>query len=104
MSCCGDFELFFLWLVSHETNGVVGYPGRCFHSPLALFFSQQSGCVIGEDGMRYGYAHIDIDRWNMLPRWAQWFALLCERSFGCALSAYEAVEVLAEVEVMLGRG
>lgn len=96
-----DFEVFFLWLAAHRSDEVVGAPGRYFHSPLAAFLSQQEGCVMGEDGMRYGRASIDVRQWKLLPMWAQWFARLGEGSFGDALTAYEAVTLLAHVEQML---
>jgi drug/metabolite transporter superfamily protein YnfA len=94
------FEEFFAWLASHSTNEIVGQPGRCFHSPLAQFLSWKSGYVICEDGRRYGRSVVPDCRWLELPSWAQLFATLSERSFGRALSAYEAVCVLAEVEAL----
>jgi hypothetical protein len=96
-----DFEEFFSWLASHASNESVGRPGRDFHSPLARFLSQKTGHVMGEDGLRYGWAMVETHLWRDLPQWAQVFASLSERSFGGALSAYEAVCVLVHVEEVL---
>ena len=97
-----DGDDFFSWLAAHGTNESVGLPGRYFHSPLATFLSHKAGYVVGEDGKRYGRANVELYHWLELPRWAQVFASLSERLFcGRAISAYEAVGVLAEVEALL---
>ncbi|HEY3994246.1 MAG TPA: hypothetical protein VGM01_15360 [Ktedonobacteraceae bacterium] len=97
-----DSDEFFSWLAAHGTDEFVGFPGRYFHSPLANFLSQKAGYVVGEDGKRYSRANVELYHWLELPRWAQVFALLSERSFcGRAISAYEAVCVLAEVEAVV---
>ncbi|HEU5380507.1 MAG TPA: hypothetical protein VFV38_34215 [Ktedonobacteraceae bacterium] len=93
-----DLEDFFLWLASFSPDELVGQPGRYFHSPLALFLSEKVGHVMGEDGRRYGCAIVDPCFWYELPRWAQMFASLAERSHCSALLAYDAVGLLVEVE------
>lgn len=94
-----EFEEFFAWLVSHTNDDEsVGQPGRCFHSPISRYLSWKTGHVVGEDGQYYGRAVLDACQWQPLPRWAQRFAACSERAFGRALTAYEAVCVLAQVE------
>lgn len=96
-----DLDDFFLWLASFSPDALVGQPGRYFHSPLALFLSEKAGHVVGEDGRRYGRAVVDPCFWCELPRWAQLFASLAERSHCPALLAYDAVGLLVEVETRL---
>jgi len=96
-----DLEEFFLWLASYSPNDLVGQPGRCFNSPLALFLSSKSGCVMGEDGKRYGRAIVESHLWRFLPLWAQVFASLTEHALGSSLSAYDAVVFLVQVETLL---
>ena len=96
-----NLDEFFTWLASHHDQDVVGWPGRCFHSPLARFLSFKAGCTMGEDGSRYGSALVDDCRWLQLPHWAHTFAVFCEAWFGRELTAYEAVGLLAQVETAL---
>lgn len=92
---------FFNWLSSHKDGEVVGLPGRCFDSPLSRWLSTMTGRLVGVDGARYGWALMDACRWRKLPYWAQVFAALCESRFGRSLTAYEAVDLLAQVETMI---
>src|SRR5260370_42289427 len=91
---------FFEWLAAHHDDESVGQRGQCFHSPLARWLSAKAGFTIGVDGMRYGWALAESCRWVELPRWAQAFATYSEKLFGSQLTAYEAVGLLVEVEVL----
>lgn len=96
-----NIDEFFNWLASYSDSDIVGVPGRCFHSPLAQFLCWKSGQVIGEDGKRYGRASIDEHFWFEMPQWAQLFASFSEHTLGRALTAYEALCVLIDVETTL---
>jgi hypothetical protein len=98
-----DVERFVDWLCRRE-HEVVGYPGTCYRSPLALWLSQQTGHVYGIDEGRYGRASQDFRFWRPLPRWAQAFASWIDT---CSATTYvltgaEAFWVLARVEATLG--
>ena len=57
--------------------------------------------VIGVDDACYGWALRDARCWYPLPRWAQVFVMLCESRVMGALTAYDAVGLLAEAEGLL---
>ncbi len=46
-------ESFSSWLCFHEDD-IIGYPGMCFHSPLARWLSEVTGHTYGVDGSVYG--------------------------------------------------
>lgn len=96
-----EMNAFFEWLCLHRDDDIVGLPGRCFHSPLACWLSALAGRAIGVDEMRYGWALADTCRWALLPLWARVFAAYSEKLFGRAMSAYEAVSLLVQVETAL---
>src|SRR5258707_14509503 len=96
-----DLEEFFLWLASYSPNDLVGQPGRCFNSPLALFLSSKSGCVMGEDGKRYGRAIVESHLWRFLTIWEQVVACLTVNDLGSSLSAYDAGVLLFHVATLL---
>lgn len=96
-----NIDEFFNWLASHSDGDIVGLPGRSFHSPLAQFLYWKSGQVVGEDGRKYGRASAPVHLWLDMPQWAQRFSSLSERMLGRALSAYEAVCLLIEVEASI---
>src|SRR5438876_6825613 len=70
-------EAFCAWLCQRE-HEVVGHPGTCFHSPLALWLSEEFGHVYGVDGNVYGRALHDCRVWRLLPRWAAAFVARTE--------------------------
>lgn len=95
-----ELEAFFEWLALHRADECVGLPGRCFDSPLARWLSSCLGVIIGVDGDCYGRPAVEVCCWRRLPSWACVFALLCEKLFGTALSADEAVNLLIQVEML----
>jgi hypothetical protein len=98
--CDIDQEAFCSWLCLHEDE-VVGHPGMCFQSPLAMWLSEVSGHVYGVDSGLYGRASWDYRCWLRLPRWALLFTRRVEAWPLCDITGAEAFTVLAQVEIVL---
>lgn len=97
-----DVERFAAWLCEREDE-VVGYPGTCYQSPLALWLSHETGHVYGVDEGRYGRASQEFCFWRPLPRWAQAFAAWMDTCsvMTYALTGAEAFWMLARVEAVV---
>ena len=95
-----SLEAFCTWLCQRE-HEVVGRPGTCFHSPLALWLSERFGHVYGVDDNMYGRALHDPCVWRLLPRWAVAFVARTEARSLQVLTGQEAFALLADVERML---
>ena len=95
-----SLDTFVSWLCSHE-DVVVGVPGTCFDAPLARWLSMMTGQVFGVDGKWYGRALSECRRWRLLPRWAVLFCIWAESRTSRPLTGREALDVLAQVELML---
>lgn len=98
-----SLDAFCAWLCLRE-HEVVGRPGTCFHSPLALWLSDLFGHVYGVDGNVYGRALHDHCVWRVLPRWAVVFAVRAEARSAHVLTGQEAFALLVDVEQMLMPG
>jgi hypothetical protein len=97
-----ELEAFLSWLCLHESEEV-GCLGRWYDSPLARYLSEVTGHVFGADGRRYGCASSEYCCWLLLPRWAEVFTSWVESSPYRPVTGYEALEVLACVELALCR-
>ncbi len=95
-----SLDAFVSWLCSHEDD-VVGVPGTYFDAPLARWLSEMTGHVFGVDGQWYGRASSEYGRWRLLPRWAEVFCAWAESRTYRPLMGREALDVLAQVELML---
>jgi hypothetical protein len=95
-----NLEAFCSWLCLHE-HDVVGYPGTFFRTPLSVWLSEVSGHTYGMDGMFYGRASYDYCSWLLLPRWAEVFTAWMERLALCPITGYQALDILARVEMAL---
>ncbi|HEY6407340.1 MAG TPA: hypothetical protein VIY29_07730 [Ktedonobacteraceae bacterium] len=93
-------EAFCSWLCLRE-HTLVGQPGTCYQSPLALWLSEVSGHVYGVDGSVYGRATWDYRCWLYLPRWALLFTRRVEVCAVGAITGAQAFAVLAQVEMAL---
>ncbi len=98
-----SLEAFCTWLCQRE-HEVVGRPGTCFHSPLALWLSERFGHVYGVDDNLYGRALHDPCVWRVLPRWAVAFVARTEARSLHVLTGQEAFALLADIERMLMSG
>lgn len=90
------------WLCEKELQ-VVGFPCAWFGDPLAEWISSQTGHIYGVDGKVYGRALYDVCHWRRLPRWAQLFVLWIEKYAHRALTGFEALGILADIEQQCGR-
>ena len=95
-----DLDSFCQWLCERE-NAIVGRPGMTFHCPLARWISEITGHTYGVDGRVYGRASSAYHRWLLLPRWAEVFALWSESVAFRPITGYEALTILAGVEMAL---
>jgi hypothetical protein len=95
-----SLDAFCSWVCSHECD-VVGHPGSWFDSPLARWLSELSGHIYGMDGRLYGRASCDDERWQVLPYWAEVFSVWVESCPAQPMTGYEALLVLARVELAL---
>jgi hypothetical protein len=93
-----SLDAFVSWLCSHEFE-IVGFPGTWFDAPLARWLSELTGHTYGVDGKLYGRASCDSCRWRLLPQWAEVFSAWVELYAYRPLTGYEALEVLAHVEL-----
>jgi hypothetical protein len=96
-----DVDQFIAWLGQRE-HEAVGTPGTCFLCPVALWLSETVGHVCGVEDGRYGRAIYDSRSWCRLPRWAQVFVSVAERSAFRMLTGAEAFALLLEVERICG--
>ena len=97
-----DMDTFVTWLCDHEAEGV-GQPGTWFHCPLAQWLSCLAGQVYGVEGSTYGRASVPTTQWNYLPRWAQLFGARLDQMAFRSITGYDALLVLADVELTLSR-
>lgn len=99
--CDLHMDEFVTWLCQHE-YAIVGRPRSCYHSPLACWLSDflEDG-VYGIDGQWYGRALHDTRFWQLLPRWAVLFTSWMESVTSLPVTGFEALEVLAWVELAL---
>jgi hypothetical protein len=95
-----DLDLFCAWLCERE-HEVVGRPGMTYHSPLALWLSEQSGHTYGVDGRVYGRASCAYHCWLLLPRWAEVFVAWSEVLAFRPITGGEALVLLASGELAL---
>jgi len=86
------------WLCNHEAE-IVGEGGRCFSSPLAAWLSDLCHATVGVEDARYGRASLPWWQWNLLPKWAVSFSLRLERCSFQPLTGWDALAVLADVEL-----
>jgi len=93
-----NVDVFCSWLCERESQ-VVGHPGKWFDAPLARWLSEMTGHVYGIDGNLYGRASCEYCRWRLLPRWAEVFSLWVESYAHRPVTGYEALDVLARVEL-----
>ncbi len=94
-----DVDAFCSWLCSHE-HEVVGYAGKWFDTPLARWLSEMTGYLYGIDDKLYGRATSDSRCWHLLPCWAEVFSVWLESYSYRALTGDEALDVLAQVELV----
>ncbi len=95
-----DLDSFCQWLCERE-NAIVGRPGMTFHCPLARWISEMTGHTYGVDGRVYGRACSAYHRWLLLPRWAEVFVAWSEALAFRPVTGYEALVLLASVELAL---
>jgi len=93
-------ESFSSWLCFHEDD-IIGYPGMCFHSPLARWLSEVTGHTYGVDGSVYGRGSSAMCQWRILPRWAVMFQDRIEVVAFRPMTGGDALDVLARVEMTL---
>jgi len=93
-----SLDEFCAWLIAHESE-LVGHPLLCFHSPLASWLSEKFGHPFGVDGRGYGRALYPCQYWQLLPRWAELFASWLENVAAAPVTGWQALEVLAQVEL-----
>ena len=61
-----------------------------------------TGYVFGVDDKWYGRASSEYGRWRLLPRWAEVFCVWMESRAYRPITGFEALEVLALVELVVG--
>ena len=93
-----SLDEFCSWLIAHESEPV-GHPLLCFHSPLACWLSEKFGHPFGVDGRWFGRALYPCQYWQLLPRWAELFASWLENVAVAPVTGWQALEVLAQVEL-----